>query len=164
MPANLNRRSFAVTAAPGAAGNFAVGTAVTSMLSLDSSHNGQTIPTVLALDGTAWEVRTGCVYTHATLTLTRGTLESSSTGSAITLSASAIVTVTMSATVQDSVSGAGNPAAATYDGSNRVTGFAINSVTFTVTGWGTSSIVVAGSDGSTKTITLDGSGRFLAAA
>lgn len=61
------------------------------------------------------------------------------------------------------VSGAGNPSAATYDGSNRVTAFAIGSVTFTVAGWGTSSIVVAGSDGSTKTITLDGSGRFLAA-
>ena len=102
MPANLNRRSFAVTAAPGAAGNFSVGAAVTSMLSLDATHDGQTIPTVLALDGTAWEVRINCVYTHGTLTLTRGTLQSSSTGSAITLSASAVVTVTMSATVQDS--------------------------------------------------------------
>lgn len=62
-----------------------------------------------------------------------------------------------------SVASAGNPSAAAYDGSNRVTSFTIGAVTFTVTGWGTSSIVVAGSDGTTRTITLDGSGRFLAA-
>jgi len=52
---------------------------------------------VSIVDGTAWEIRTGCVYTHAGTSLARGTLEDSSTGSAITLTSAAVVTVTMSA-------------------------------------------------------------------
>lgn len=47
-----------------------------------------------------------------------------------------------------------------YDGSNRVTGFTINNVTYTVSGWGGTSIAIAGSDGTTRTITLDGSSRI----
>jgi hypothetical protein len=61
------------------------------------------------------------------------------------------------------VSGGGNSAGltgVTYDGSNRVTGYTLDGVTYTVTGWGTSTVTVAGSDASTRTITLDGSGRF----
>jgi hypothetical protein len=52
---------------------------------------------VLLSDGTAWEVRTGCVYTHSGTSLARGTLEDSSTGSAISLTSATIVTVTATA-------------------------------------------------------------------
>ena len=58
--------------------------------------------------------------------------------------------------------GTGSLSAVTYDGSNRATSWVCNGVTFTATGWGTSSIVIAGSDGTSKTITLDGSGRITA--
>jgi hypothetical protein len=52
---------------------------------------------VTFLDGSAWEVRNGCTYTHGTTTLTRGTLEESSTGSAISLSSSTTVMLSVSA-------------------------------------------------------------------
>lgn len=52
---------------------------------------------VFAKEGTAWEMRVGCVYTHSGTSLSRGTLESSSTGSAIAFTAAAILTSTPSA-------------------------------------------------------------------
>lgn len=48
----------------------------------------------------------------------------------------------------------------TYDGSNRCTGFTLGSVTYTITGWGSSTVTVNGSDGSIRTISFDGSGRI----
>lgn len=50
--------------------------------------------------------------------------------------------------------------AVTHDGSNRVTGFVLADVTYVVSGWGTSQILITGSNGTTRTITLDGSGRI----
>lgn len=52
---------------------------------------------VVITDGTAWEIDSGCTYTFSGTTLTRGTLVASSTGSAISLSSSAIVMVTLTA-------------------------------------------------------------------
>ena len=49
----------------------------------------------------------------------------------------------------------------TYDGSNRVTGFVLDGVTYTFTGWGTSTVTITGSNGNTRRISLDGSGRFV---
>jgi len=89
----INRAYFGVASAPGA-GNIAVGAAVSGPYrTLGAAHDGQTFDVAIT-DGNAWEVRTGCTYTHGTTTLTRGTLEDSSTGSAISLSASAQVMVT----------------------------------------------------------------------
>lgn len=89
----VNRAYFAVASAPGA-GNIAVGAAVTGPYrALGAAQDGMTFDVAIT-DGNAWEVRSGCVYTHGTTTLTRGTLEDSSTGSAISLSASAKVMVT----------------------------------------------------------------------
>lgn len=48
-----------------------------------------------------------------------------------------------------------------YDGNNRVIQYKINGVTYSITGWGTSSVVITGNNGSTQTINCDGSGRFL---
>ena len=89
----INRALFSVASAPGA-GNISVGAAVSGPYrTLGAAHDGQTFDVAIT-DGDAWEVRAGCTYTHGTTTLTRGTLEDSSTGSAISLSASAQVMVT----------------------------------------------------------------------
>lgn len=59
------------------------------------------------------------------------------------------------------VSGAGTSlSGATYDGSNRCTGFTLGTVSYNITGWGGSTVTVAGSDGSSRAISLDGSGRI----
>lgn len=92
----VNRALFGVASAPGT-GNIAVGAAVAGPYrTLGAAQDGMTFDVAIT-DGNAWEVRTGCVYTHGTTTLTRGTLEDSSTGSAISLSASAHVMVTSTA-------------------------------------------------------------------
>lgn len=96
MGAQLNRRWFNVASAPGT-GNVAVGPATSGYATLGAANDGQTFDGVTFIDGTAWEVRNGCVYTHGTTTLTRGTLEDSSTGSAINLSSSTTVMLSVGA-------------------------------------------------------------------
>lgn len=96
MGTSLNRRWFNVASAPGT-GNVAVGSALAGYLGLGASQDGMTFDGVTFLDGSAWEVRNGCVYTHGTTTLSRGTLEESSTGSAISLSASATAMLSVGA-------------------------------------------------------------------
>lgn len=96
MGTSLNRRWFNVASAPGA-GDVAVSAALTGYLGLGSAQDGMTFDGVTFLDGSAWEVRNGCTYTHGTTTLSRGTLEESSTGSAIGLSASTTVMLSVSA-------------------------------------------------------------------
>lgn len=96
MATSLNRRWFTVASAPGT-GDVAAGSALAGYLGLGAAQDGMTFDGVTFLDGSAWEVRNGCVYTHGTTTLSRGTLEESSTGSAISLSASATVMLSVSA-------------------------------------------------------------------
>lgn len=94
----LNRRRFGITNAPGTSGNFAVGAGVSPSLGLDATHEGRLIA-IMAADGSSWEIRRACAYTHGTLTLTRGTLEDSSdpAGSPINLTAATVVTVVSTA-------------------------------------------------------------------
>lgn len=97
---HINRLSCAITNTPGLTGGLIVGAAITSpdggYRTFGATHDGKSCD-ILVVDGAAWEVRTGCTYTHSTTTLTRGTLEDSSTGAAIPLSSSAIVSVIASA-------------------------------------------------------------------
>lgn len=83
----------ALTAAPGASGNLALGAAASGFKALAAGHDGASFEAVLIEEGTAWEVRTGSVYDHDTLTLTRGTLHDSSTGSAIAFTAAATLAI-----------------------------------------------------------------------
>ena len=96
MATQLNRRWFAVASAPGT-GNIAVGSAQSGYATLGAANDGQTFDGVTFLDGAAWEICNGCVYTHGTTTLTRGTREDSSTGGALTLGASTTVMLSVSA-------------------------------------------------------------------
>ena len=88
-----NRAYFSVSNTPSTSGNLTVSTAVAGPYRTLTAADDGLICSVSIVEGDAWEVRTGCVYTHGTTTLTRGTLEESSTGSAIDLTSSAKVMV-----------------------------------------------------------------------
>lgn len=96
---NINRIRQYVASAPGT-GSAVLGAAIDGFKALGSGQNGLTF-SVLFVDGTAWEVSTGCAYTHSTTTLTRGTLEDSSTGSRLTLSADANISIVLPASKGD---------------------------------------------------------------
>lgn len=83
-------------------GAFTVGPAQSGYATFSAGDSGLTFD-VSVVEGTAWEVRTGCVYAHSGTTLSRGTLESSSTGSAIAFTAAAVLTVTMAASTGDAI-------------------------------------------------------------
>lgn len=88
---HINRVKQAVTGTPGT-GTITLGAAAAGFRALGASQNGLTF-SCLFLDGTAWEIATGCTYTHSGTTLTRGTREDSSTGAAISLTSAATVSV-----------------------------------------------------------------------
>lgn len=88
---HINRLRCSITNTPGLAGNVVVGAATSAARrTFTAAEDGLTFEPTFE-QGNAWEVRTGCVYTHATSTLTRGTLVDSSTGAAISLTPSATV-------------------------------------------------------------------------
>lgn len=98
MDTPLNLIRHYVAAAPGT-GPVTVGAAVTGFIALGAADTGKTF-TVLFQDGDNKEVATNCLYTHSTLSLTRGTFENSTTGSALTLSDATNFAVTTSASTQ----------------------------------------------------------------
>lgn len=87
---HINRLRCVVTNTPGTSGNFVVGAAPAGRRGFSAAEDGKTFELTIS-EGNAWEVRTGCVYTHSTTTVTRGTLADSSTGSAINFTAAAVV-------------------------------------------------------------------------
>lgn len=97
---HINRLRCAVTNTPGLAGDIVVGAALnvgtganaSGRRTFTAAEDGLSFEPIFE-DGIRWETRTGCVYTHSTTTLTRGTLVDSSTGSAIALTSSAVVTL-----------------------------------------------------------------------
>ncbi len=74
-------------------GAFTVSTASSGYVTFAAGDDGKSFDVVI-VEGTAWEVCTGCVYTHSGTSLARGTLESSSTGSAVAFTTAAVLTVT----------------------------------------------------------------------
>lgn len=76
-------------------GAFTVSTASSGYVTFAAGDDAK-VYDIVAVEGTAWEVRTGCTYTHSGTTLSRGTLENSSTGSAIAFTTAATLTVTPS--------------------------------------------------------------------
>lgn len=88
---HINRLRCSISNTPGTSGNVVVGAATSAARrTFTASEDGKSFEPTFE-DGAAWEVRTGCVYTHSTTTLTRGTLVDSSTGSAIALTSAATV-------------------------------------------------------------------------
>lgn len=93
-----NRRSFTLASAPGLTGDFVVAAAVPGWKRPSAVDDGKSFR-LLALNGTSWEQRKRCVYTHASNTVTRGVLEESSdpAGASINLGPFTVATVVMSA-------------------------------------------------------------------
>lgn len=88
---HINRLRCSISNTPGTSGNVVVGAATSAARrTFTAAEDGKSFEPTFE-DGNNWEVRTGCVYTHSTATLTRGTLVDSSTGSAIALTSAAIV-------------------------------------------------------------------------
>lgn len=107
-----NRLKCSISNAPGSSGALTIADTFAGYRKFASTDDGLSF-SCLFQDGTSWEVRTGCTYTHSTTSLSRGTLEDSSTGSAITLGVSTIVanvqTGAQTASLLSLVSGAWNP-------------------------------------------------------
>ncbi len=93
---HINRLRCSITNTPGTSGNVVVGAAPAGRRTFSAADDGKSFEPTFS-EGNAWEVRTGCVYTHSTTTLTRGTLVDSSTGSAIALTSAAIVALHVTA-------------------------------------------------------------------
>ncbi len=85
-----NRVQMSVSGTPGT-GTITLGSATTGYQSFSAAHGANATVDCLFEDGTAWEIARGCTYTHSGTTLSRGTLEASSTGSAISLTSAAVV-------------------------------------------------------------------------
>lgn len=96
MSTHANRVQMSVSGTPGT-GTITLGSATTGYRSFGTAYGGNATVDVLITDGSAWEVARNCTYTHSGTTLSRGTLEASSTGSAISLSSSAVVSVILPA-------------------------------------------------------------------
>ncbi len=96
MPIPTYKNRVGVTTATSGTGTVTVGSVESGYQGFAAGDDGKYFDVVIE-DGTAWEVARECLYTHSGTTLTRGTLEASSTGSAISLSGSAKVYVTRTA-------------------------------------------------------------------
>lgn len=96
MATHKNRLVTTISNTPSTTGALTISTAQSGYRTFVAGDDGKSFDVVI-VDGTAWEVRTACTYTHSGTSLARGTLEDSSTGSAIDLTSSAVVTVTATA-------------------------------------------------------------------
>jgi hypothetical protein len=85
-----NRVQMTVTGTPGT-GTITLNAASSAYQTFAAAYAGNATVDILIVDGTAWEVARACTYTNSGTTVTRGTLEASSTGSAISLTSAAVV-------------------------------------------------------------------------
>lgn len=92
MSTHRNRVKMTVSGTPGT-GTITLGSAVSGYQSAATAYGGNATIDILVEEGTAWEVARDCTYTHSGTTVTRGTLEASSTGSAVSFTSAAVVSV-----------------------------------------------------------------------
>jgi hypothetical protein len=98
LPSIKNRVGNAVTSvAGGGTGTITLASAETGYQSFSAAYGANANVDVLIEEGSAWEIARDCTYTHSGTTLSRGTLEASSTGSALSLTSAAKVYVVNSA-------------------------------------------------------------------
>lgn len=96
LPNIKNRVGNAVSGTPGT-GTITLGSAESGYQSFSAAYGANANVDILIEEGTSWEIARDCTYTHSGTTLTRGTLESSSTGSAVSFTSAAKVYVVSSA-------------------------------------------------------------------
>ena len=99
MSAHKNFIHQTITNTPGTSGGFTLGSAVSGMLGLVTGDNGLSFDLEVYESSVGYEATRNCVYTHATPALTRGTFESSTSGSALNFTSAATVRVVATAVV-----------------------------------------------------------------
>ena len=92
MSTHANRVQMTVSGTPGT-GTITLNAASSGYRSFATAYGGNATVDILVTEGTSWEVARDCTYTNSGTTVTRGTLESSSTGSAVSFTSAAIVSV-----------------------------------------------------------------------
>jgi hypothetical protein len=92
MSTHANRVQQTVSGTPGT-GTITLSTASSGYQTMGTAYGADATVDILITEGTSWEVARNCTYTHSGTTVTRGTLESSSTGSAISFTSAAVVSV-----------------------------------------------------------------------
>lgn len=92
----LNRVKMTVSGTPDT-GTATLNAASTGYVAFASGDGGKTFSILWEDTGNAWEIATGCTYTHSGTTLTRGTRVGSSSGSALSLTSAATATVIVDA-------------------------------------------------------------------
>lgn len=82
-----------VTGTPGT-GTITLNAATSGYQSFGTAYSSANATVdILITEGTNWEVARNCTYTHSGTTVTRGTFEASSSGSAVSFTSAAIVSV-----------------------------------------------------------------------
>jgi hypothetical protein len=121
MSTAANYVAMTVSGAPGT-GTITLLAASSGYRSFATAYGADAVVDVLITDGAAWEVARNCAYTHSGTTLTRGTLENSSTGSALSLTSAATVEVVLPASAINRYESAGLTTAAASVTTADVTG------------------------------------------
>lgn len=90
----LNRVKTTIINNPGTQDGFVMGLAVDGFVTLTAADDGKVVD-VLITEGSDWELRRNCVYTHAAYTLSRGDLVSSNNGTSRPFTLAAEVSVVL---------------------------------------------------------------------
>lgn len=96
MPTPSYKNRVGVASATAGTGTQTLGATESGYQGFAAGDDGKYFDVVIE-DGAAWEVARDCLYTHSGTTLARGTLEASSTGSALSLTGSQKIYVTETA-------------------------------------------------------------------
>ena len=96
MSTHKNRVKMTVTGTPGT-GTITLNAASSSYQSFATAYGANATVDILIEEGTAWEVARNCTYTNSGTTVTRGTFEESSTGSAVSFTSAAVVSEILTA-------------------------------------------------------------------
>lgn len=89
MSTHANRVKMTVTSvASSGTGDITLNAASTGFRSFATAYGANATVDILITEGTAWEIARNCTYTHSGTTVSRGTLENSSTGSAVAFNTS----------------------------------------------------------------------------
>jgi hypothetical protein len=93
MSLHKNRVQMTVTSVDGVTGELTLGSATTGYQSFSSAYGADATVDILITEGNNWEVDRNCAYDHTNGLVDRGTFEASSSGSAVSFTSAAIVSV-----------------------------------------------------------------------
>ena len=93
MSLHRNRVQMTVSAVDGVTGDLTLGSATAGHQSFSSAYGADATVDILIVEGNNWEVDRNCAYDNTGGTVDRGTFEASSSGSAVTFTSAAVVSV-----------------------------------------------------------------------